>query len=126
MKDDAEPLILDSVKYEGTGRPLKSRFSTESAEDLKAVHSVDLSDELTKTMAEEIAKSADGLASDLVGVAPMSPPTGTIFALKHSYSADSIEEQEVEIKVQEKKPNPETEERNKREDEGMKNYLKEL
>ncbi len=96
-KDDASNrsicLEVKSTAVEAVTRKLQAHWTIELAQDLRALHQLDVEKELISIMAQEIAfEIVNEILSDLVNIAEQNPNTRSIKLVGHepSYMSDNI------------------------------------
>ena len=83
-------LDLNSVEVTAGERRIRATWTPELVQDLGAYHNIDVEDELTRLVTEEINRGiANATLQDLVTVQPIGGPPGTLFY--YNFSFDEIE-----------------------------------
>ena len=81
-------LDLDSVEVTVRPRTLRASWTPRLAQDLQGYHGLDIEEELTRLLSEEINREiANTIAQDLVTVQPMGGPQGNLFYYDYNYGA---------------------------------------
>ena len=81
-------LDLDSVEVTVHPRTLRASWTPQLAQDLQGYHGLDIEEELTRLLSEEINREiANTIAQDLVTVQPMGGPQGNLFYYDYNYGA---------------------------------------
>lgn len=87
--DNSINLNITSVIVNETRR-IRATWSPELTQDLQVYHGLNIEDELTRLLSEEITRNIDReiintLAQDLVTVQPLGPPNGQLFYFDFQY-----------------------------------------
>jgi len=81
-------LDLDSVEVTVRPRTLRASWTPQLAQDLQTYHGLDIEEELTRLLSEEINRGiTNTIAQDLVTVQPMGGPQGNLFYYDYNYGA---------------------------------------
>ena len=81
-------LDLDSVEVTVRPRTLRASWTPQLAQDLQTYHGLDIEEELTRLLSEEINRGiTNTITQDLVTVPPMDMPQGNIFYYDYNYGA---------------------------------------
>jgi len=81
-------LDLDSVEVTVRPRTLRTSWTPQLAQDLQTYHGLDIEEELTRLLSEEINRGiTNTIAQDLVTVQPMGGPQGNLFYYDYNYGA---------------------------------------
>jgi hypothetical protein len=79
-------LDLNSVEVTAGERRIRATWTPELAQDLGAYHNIDVEDELTRILTEEMNREiANTIAQDLVAIQPMDAPQGNLFYFDYNY-----------------------------------------
>lgn len=79
-------LDLNSVEVTAGERRIRATWTPELAQDLGAYHNIDVEDELTRILTEEMNRGiANATLQDLVAIQPMDAPQGNLFYFDYSY-----------------------------------------
>jgi len=81
-------LDLDSVEVTVRPRTLRASWTPQLAQDLQTYHGLDIEEELTRLLSEEINRGiTNTIAQELVTVQPMGGPQGNLFYYDYNYGA---------------------------------------
>ena len=79
-------LDLNSVEVTAGERRIRATWTPELAQDLGAYHNIDVEDELTRILTEEMNREiANTIVQDLVAIQPMDAPQGNLFYFDYNY-----------------------------------------
>jgi ATP phosphoribosyltransferase regulatory subunit HisZ len=99
---------IRTVQVEGRTRRLRARWTPEMVEEIEAFHGINVEDELTTMLSQQLANEIDDrimgsllpmarrvaaqtMGMDLVSVQPMGLPSGILFYMDYQYSKNIID-----------------------------------